>query len=185
PSGSVSIYAGNCVISGKSLTNSQILLSANTQITGAWNISSSQIIDLSPGTYWITGDLKLQPNAVLKCSACDNTRGLGVTLILTTQSRRFAGIVIVQDSHNLPPGTTYTSSYNTIGGVLDTTLNGLVYFPNSSVTFHGAPSAAGPQCLLLVVKTLNIDASSRLETGGCRTAGLGNLPVIYTVAISE
>ena len=206
PSGSVSIYAGNCVISGKSLTNSQILLSANTQITGAWNISSSQIIDLSPGTYWITGDLKLQPNAVLKCSACDNTRGLGVTLILTTQSSkigalsvaasarlalnapnsgRFAGIVIVQDSHNLPPGTTYTSSYNTIGGVLDTTLNGLVYFPNSSVTFHGAPSAAGPQCLLLVVKTLNIDASSRLETGGCRTAGLGNLPVIYTVAISE
>ena len=85
----------------------------------------------------------------------------------------------------MPPGTTYTSSHSTIGGAPGTTLNGLVYFPNSSLTFHGAPSAAGPQCLVLVVKTLDIDAASRLEAGGCAGAGLVNLPVIGTVAVAE
>jgi hypothetical protein len=39
--------------------------------------------------------------------------------------------------------------------------------------------------LLLVVKTLDIDAASRLEAGGCAGAGLGNLPVIDTVAVAE
>jgi hypothetical protein len=53
------------------------------------------------------------------------------------------------------------------------------------MTFHGAPSATGPQCLLLVVKTLDIDAASRLEAGGCASAGLGNLPAIDTVAVAE
>jgi hypothetical protein len=100
-------------------------------------------------------------------------------------SGRFAGLMIIQDSNGLPPGTTYTSSHSTIGGMPAATLNGLVYFPNSSVRFHGAPSAAGPQCLLLVVGTLNIDATSRLEAGGCASAGLGSLPVILTVAVAE
>jgi hypothetical protein len=205
-SGSVTIYAGNCAISGKSLTDPQIRLSANTRISGSWRITSGQTIDLSPGTYWVTGNLTLQSRAVLKCSTCDNTKGAGVTIILTVQTGKigavsvastatltlnapnsgpFAGLAIVQDSNGLPSGTTYTSSRNTIGGAPGATVNGLVYFPNSSMTFHGAPSATGPQCLLLVVKTLDIDAASRLEVGGCSGAGLDNLPVIDTVAVAE
>jgi hypothetical protein len=39
--------------------------------------------------------------------------------------------------------------------------------------------------LLLVVKTLEIDAASRLEAGGCASAGLRNLPAIDTVAVAE
>jgi hypothetical protein len=53
------------------------------------------------------------------------------------------------------------------------------------MTFHGEPSAAGPQCLVLVVKTLDIDAASRLEAGGCAGAGLSSLPAIDTVAVAE
>jgi hypothetical protein len=98
---------------------------------------------------------------------------------------RFAGVVIAQDSNDLPPGTTYTSSHSTIGGMPGAALNGLIYVPNSSLTFHGAPSATGPQCLLLVVRSLNVDASSRLDTEGCGTIGLDDLPVIRTVAIAE
>jgi hypothetical protein len=143
---------------------------------------------------------------VLKCSACDNAKGAGVTIILTAQTNKvgtvsvassamltlnaphsgpFAGLAIIQDSNGLPPGTTYTSSHSTIGGAPGATLNGLVYFPNSSLTFHGAPSGTGPQCLLLVVKTVAIDAVSRLEAGGCTGAGLGNLPAIASVAVAE
>jgi hypothetical protein len=200
------IYTGNCTISGKSLTEPQILLLANTRISGSWQITSSQTVDLSPGTYWITGNLTLQSGAVLKCSTCDNTKGTGVTIILTAQTSKigsvsvassamltlnaphsgpFAGLAIIQDSNGLPPGTTYTSSHSTIGGAPGATLNGLVYFPNSSLTFHGAPSGTGPQCLLLVVKTVAIDAVSRLEAGGCTGAGLGNLPAIASVAVAE
>ncbi len=204
--GPMTIYAGGCAIPGKSLTDPQILLSANTRISGSWRITSGQTVDLSPGTYWVTGNLTLQSRAMLKCSACDNTKGAGVTIILTAQTSRigavsvasnatvtlnapnsgpFAGLAIIQDSNGLPPGTTYTSSQSTIGGAPGAILNGLVYFPNSSMTFHGAPSATGPQCLLLVVKTLDIDAASRLEVGGCAGAGLGNLPAIDTVAVAE
>ena len=205
-SNGVMIYAGDCAISGKSLTAAQILLLANTRISGPWNINSGQTVDLSPGTYWVAGDLTLQSRAVLGCSACDNTTGAGVTIILTAQtskiggvsvastatlalnapnSGRLAGLAIVQDSNGLPPGTTYNSSHSTIGGTPGARLNGLVYFPNSSMTFHGAPSAVGPECLVLVVRTLNLDAASRLETNGCASAGLSNLPSIRTVAVAE
>jgi hypothetical protein len=204
--GDVTTYAGNCTIPGKSLTEPHILLSANTRISGSWQIASGQTVDLLPGTYWVTGNLTLQSLAVLKCSACDNATGRGVTIILIARtdrigaasvassanlilnaphSGRFAGLAIIQDSNGLSPGTTYTSGHSTIGGAPGATLNGLVYFPNSSMTFHGEPSATGPQCLLLVVKTLDIDAASRLEAGGCAGAGLGTLPVIGTVAVAE
>jgi Flp pilus assembly protein TadG len=204
--GQGTIYGGNCVIPGKSLTDPEVLLSANTRISGSWQIASGQTVDLTRGTYWVTGNLTLKSRAVLKCSTCDNTKGPGVTIILTARTDKigtvsvassanlalnaphsgpFAGLAIIQDSNGLPPGTTYTSSQSTIGGAPGATLNGLVYFPNTSLTFHGEPSATGPQCLLLVVKTLDIDAASRLEAGGCAGAGLHNLPVIGTVAVAE
>jgi Flp pilus assembly protein TadG len=204
--GNVTIYPGTCTIPGKLLTDPQILLSANTRISGSWRIASGQTIDLSPGTYWVTGNLTLKSHAVLKCSTCDNAKGAGVTIIVAAQTDKigavsvdssanltlnaphsgpFAGLAIIQDSNGLPPGTSYVSSHSTIGGAPGATLNGLVYFPNSSMTFHGEPSATGPQCLVLVVKTVDIDAASRLESGGCAGAGLGNLPVIGSVAVAE
>jgi hypothetical protein len=205
-SGHKTIYSGNCVISGTSLTQQENLLSAGTQVSGSWNITSGQTVDLSPGTYWVTGNLTVQSGGVLKCSTCDNIKGTGVTIILTAQSNKigalsvapsallnlnapssgpFAGLVLVQDSNDLPPGTTYTSGHSTVGGGPNTTLNGLVYFPKSSMTFHGTPSAAGPHCLLLVVGTVKVDATSHLEADGCISAGLTVLPPISTVALVE
>jgi Flp pilus assembly protein TadG len=206
PLGYVTIYAGNCTIAGTSLTDPGILLSPNTGISGSWKIAPGHTVDLAPGTYWVGGNLTLQSGAVLKCSTCDNTKGVGVTIILIAEAGKvgalsvastatltlnaprsgaFAGLMIIQDSNGLPPGTKYTSSHSTIGGTSGATLSGLVYFPDSSVTFHGAPSAAGPQCLLLVIGTLNINATSRLDASGCASAGLSNLPAILTVAVAE
>ena len=163
-------------------------------------------MDLAPGTYWITSNLTVESKAVLKCSTCNNVDGTGVTRILTTRtgkigalsiassavlnlnapnSGRLAGVVLVQDSNGLPPGTTYTSRHSTIGGGPGATLNGLVYFPNSALTFHGNPSTTGPRCLVLVVDSVNVNDTSSLDTGGCATAGLINLPAIDTVALAE
>jgi Putative Flp pilus-assembly TadE/G-like len=202
----VQVYRGNCIIAGSSLTQPGIKLTAGTQISGGWSILTGQIVDLSPGTYWVTGDLSLQPGAVLGCSTCDNVKGTGVTVILAAQTNKigalsmagnvalnlnaprsgqFAGLVIVQDSNNLPHGTTYTSNRSIIGGRPGGSLNGLVYFPNSSLTFHSDPSSTGPKCLVLVSGAVRIDASSSLDTAGCVAAGLINMPAISKVALAE
>jgi hypothetical protein len=203
--GGAVIFSGNCFVQAASLQQSNITLKANTQISGAWTIEK-QIVDLSPGTYWITGNLTVKSGGVLKCSTCDNTSGTGVTIILTTTTNivgtisvasdgrvnlnapsvgRFAGLLIIQDSNGLPAGTSYSSVYNTIGGVIGSTLNGLIYFPNSSMKFHSNPSVNGPSCLLLVVGAVQVDATSRLDIAGCPNVGLTSLPGIYTVALVE
>jgi len=202
----VTIYDGNCAVTGKSLTHDRIRLSARTLISGQWTISEGQTVDLMPGTYWLTGDLTVHATGVLKCSTCDNVTGAGVTLILTTQSKKigtvsmasnaqvtlnapgagqFSGLVLVQDANGLPAGTTYSSGSSVITGAHGATLNGLVYFPNSSMTFVGSPSDTGPKCLLLVAKTVVVNGASSLETEGCASAGLTDLPKIYTAALAE
>ena len=174
------------------MTHNWIQLSAATQISGQWTIPAGYTIDLTPGTYWRTGDLTVQSTGVLKCSACDNVTGTGATVILTTQSQQvgtvsmaanakvalnapstgqFSGLVLAQDANGLPKGTTYSSGSSAITGVQGEALNSLVYFPNPSMTFLGNPSATGPRCLLLVVKSLTANGKSRLDSGGCVSTG--------------
>ena len=94
----VRIYDGNCVVAGTSLTHTRIRLSAGTQISGQWTISAGHTVDLAPGTYWVTGDLTVQSTGVLKCSACDNVKGTGVTVILTTQSKKIGTVSIASNA---------------------------------------------------------------------------------------
>jgi len=151
-----------------------------------WTVRPGKIVDLSPGTYWLTGDLTvfgtLQSQGgvtIILTGALTFASGATINLIAPS-SGPFAGIVLIQDSNGLPAGTI---SIEPAAGV---TLNGLVYFPKASVTsFHGNPSAAGPRCLLLVVNTLNVSATSSLDSAGCASAGLANLPTVSTVALAE
>jgi hypothetical protein len=146
----------------------------------------NQTINLAPGTYWINGDLTIPPSGTLK--------GTGVTIILAGRasilgatftlnapsSGPFAGIVMVQDVDDLPP-----SQGSQISGGPGATLNGLVYFPKSSITFHGNPSAAGPKCLILVVNWLIVDGDSILDSSGCANIGLTNLPTAHNATLAE
>jgi hypothetical protein len=43
----------------------------------------------------------------------------------------------------------------------------------------------GPSCLLLVVGTIQVNATSKLEIARCPNVGLTSLPEIYTVALVE
>jgi hypothetical protein len=148
------IFNGNCVVPGSTIKAAgNVTLSANTQITGPWDIKN-QTVNLSPGTYWVTdGDLNLQANGVLECTACDPATGVGITIIFTIvaktavgtitgnantnvgnppaapnfnapNSGTFKGLLFVQDSNGLPAGTTWDSG--TLQGGPNSVLNGLV-----------------------------------------------------------
>ena len=195
---------GSCKESGSKLSSTRITpitLRPNTLINGNWSIPATHKVVLSSGTYWVTGNLTVY-------GTLQGEGGVTIILTLNTQTNKigaltfasgatinlsapgsgpFPGIVLIQDSNGLPAGWGYTSTTSRIDGTAGTTLNGLVYFPKASVTsFHGNPSAAaGPRCLLLVVNTLNVNATSSLDSAGCASAGLANLPTVSTVALAE
>ena len=171
--------SGNCVISSPGL-----------EIPAGQN----RTIDLAPGTYWVNGDLTIPPTGTLRCSTCDNLQGTGVTIILAGRasisgasftlnapsSGPFAGLVIVQDVDDILP-----SQGSQISAGSGATLNGLVYFPKSTMTFHGNPSTTGPRCLILVIYWLNVDADTILNSSGCANIGLTNLPTLHNATLAE
>jgi len=199
-----------CVIAASSLPNTgSYNLSGPMQISGGLTIKNG-VVNLSPGTYWIAdGDLVLAngTGATLECTSCTNG-GAGVTIILTTarasggtvgtltlgsnavlnlnapSSGTFAGMVLIQDSNGLPTGTTIDNPANAQANSTET-LSGLVYFPDTAVTFQGTPSATGPQCLVLVANTISLQGTPGFATNGCASLGLNNLPIIKTVYLAE
>jgi Flp pilus assembly protein TadG len=183
-------------------------------IAGGLSIKNSTV-NLSPGTYWLTGDLNLQSGsgAVLQCTACTNG-GAGVTIILTAppgggtvgtmslasnanlnlnapaasscSNCPFAGMVLIQDSNGLPAAD-HLPNPDTVSAQANSTetLSGLVYFPQADVTFQGTPAASGPQCLVLVTNTLSMQGNPGFATSGCGSLGLNKLPIVKTVYLAE
>ena len=80
----------------------------------------------------------------------------------------FAGLVLIQDSNGLPTGTTINSPFSAKANATET-LTGLVYFPDTAVTFQGGPAATGPQCLVLVANTVSMQGNPEFATSGCRS----------------
>ena len=198
-----------CVIASSTLgTGGGYNLSGPMQISGGLKIKGGTV-NLSPGTYWITdGDLTLgSGGGTLQCPTCSNG-GAGVTIILTTaqpsggtvgtltlnslavlnlnapSSGTFAGMVLIQDSNGLPAGTTINSPSNAQANSTET-LSGLVYFPDTAVTFQGTPAATGPQCLVLVANTVALQGNPGFATSGCPSLGLNNLPIVKTIYLAE
>ena len=99
-------------------------------------------------------------------------------------SGTFAGMVLIQDSNGLPAGTTINSPSNAQANSTET-LSGLVYFPDTAVTFQGTPAATGPQCLVLVANTVALQGNPGFATSGCPSLGLNNLPIVKTIYLAE
>jgi hypothetical protein len=205
-------YPTGCTLtqSGSVLNQSNIILSANTRLSGGIQIKN-QTVDLSPGTYWIdNGDLQLGPGggtSLLECSTCNGTN-LGVTIIFTTtgppnkigtvtmqsssaqigslnapNSGTFKGLLFVQDT---VAGATYSTS-GTLQGGASAALNGtgLVYFPHTDLTFQGTPQLGTNGCLVVVANQVTVAGDSTLSATGCSSAGLGNAPIVKTVSLTE
>jgi hypothetical protein len=90
----------------------------------------------------------------------------------------YDGLLMVQDT---VPGATYTTTAK-FDGTPGQTLNGLIYMPNSNLSFQGNPSVAN-SCLLVVSKTMTLDGNSSLATGGC--ASTFPLPEVKTVSLAS
>jgi Flp pilus assembly protein TadG len=193
--------------------------SGGSRFCGGLQIKKATV-NLAPGTYWITdGDLNLDSNSVLACPSCV-PGGAGVTIILTTGagmaptpatkivgnvqeqsnavvdslnapgSGPFAGLLLVQDSNNLPAGTTYTTpcpgntSCSNFQGTPGQTLTGLVYFPKNPLTFQGNPTSGSTSCLLVVANTLTLAGNSSLDSSGCVSGGPGSPPTVKTIMLA-
>jgi hypothetical protein len=161
------------------------------------------IVDMTPGIYYVTnGDFSVVAGATVTCNTCSGASG--VTIILTTtaaagatignvqifpgatvtlrapSSGRFSGLLFVQDPLAVSRGGTTPDT--TLGGGTGMNLNGLLYFPHTTVGFDGNPSAA---CTVLITNQLIIDGNSNFSISGCTSAGLTNLPTVNTVALAE
>ena len=167
---------------------------------GMWTVRSGDTVDLSPGTYWLTGNLTVQKAGTLDCSTCNDALGQGVTIILTTSttggavgnvdistgaavtlrapsSGTFSGILFIQD-----PLASSSGSTNGFEGGSGMKLTGLLYFPKTTVAFQGNPGAA---CTLLVAHQVLIVGASDFSTSGCPGGGLAKLPTVNTVTLAE
>jgi Flp pilus assembly protein TadG len=190
-------WSGNCVVPGGSIKVGDHL-SANTQISGGLSIKNGTVA-LSAGAYWITdGDLTLQTAGALQCVNCTVilttakssgsivgavTLGAQANLSLSAPSSgNFNNLVLIQDSNGLPTGTTIKSP-STAKANASETLNGLVYFPDSDMTFQGG--AGGGSCLMIVANSLTLQGNPALSTTGCPTTGPGAKKTVSTVALVE
>jgi Flp pilus assembly protein TadG len=166
-----------------------------------WTVRSGHTVDLSPGTYWLTGNLTVQKGGTLECSTCNDALGQGVTIILTTTnttggavgnvdistgaavtlrapgSGTFSGILLIQD-----PLASSSASTNGLEGGPGMKLIGLLYFPKTTVAFQGNPAAA---CALLVANQVLIVGASDFSTSGCPGHGLAKLATVNTVVLAE
>jgi hypothetical protein len=93
-------------------------------------------------------------------------------------SGTYAGLLMVQDTVS---GATYTTTAQ-FQGTPGQTLNGLLYTPNSNLSFQGNPSVTN-SCLLVVANTMTLSGNSSLATGGCPNTF--PLPEVKNVALAS
>ena len=169
---------------------------------GSPTTAAAATATVSNGVIWITdGNLVLDAGGTLECTTCNTSTGKGVTIIFTAgplnkigaptmqsnptidnlsapTSGTYAGLLMVQDT---VAGATYTTTAQ-FQGTPGQTLNGLLYTPNSNLTFQGNPNVTN-SCLLVVANTMTLSGNSSLATGGCPNTF--PLPEVKSVALAS
>jgi hypothetical protein len=192
-------------VTGITLTNpgSGYTSAPTVNITGGGGSpAATATATVSNGVIWITdGDLALDSNGVLECTTCNPATGVGVTIIFTAGPLNKIGAPTMQsnptiDNLNAPGSGTYASLLmvqDTVAGATYTTtaqfqgtpgqtLSGLIYTPNSNLSFQGNPSLTD-NCLLVVANQLTLAGNSGLAAGGCPATF--PLPEVKNVALAS
>ncbi len=173
----------------------QTSLNGNCVIAG--DLALTGIINLSPGTYWVT-DGSLKVSGKLECTGC-SPGSFGVTIIFTTthgsagtigtlwptgpltitlnaqSTGAYAGYLIVQDAVAGAIPTTF--------GNPSATLSGLLYFPSTSLSLLGNVQTDTSNCLVVVADSLSLTGNIGLNDSGCQTVGL-TVPTIFSVFLA-
>jgi Flp pilus assembly protein TadG len=196
---------GGKKVTGITLTNPGSGYTSAPTITftgGSPSTAATATATVSNGVIWITdGDLALDSNGLLECTTCNASTGVGVTIIFTAGPLNKIGAPTMQsnpniDNLNAPGSGTYASllmvqdtvagaSYTTTAqfqGTPGQTLSGLIYTPNSNLSFQGNPSITD-NCLLVVANQLTLAGNSGLAAGGCPATF--PLPEVKNVALAS
>ena len=161
------------------LTNTSSVLECTT-CSVATGSGVTIILTKGTGGGAIVGGISMKANATINSLSAPN-------------SGSFAGVLIAQDPAG--PFTTpsnqgtqcknVSSPCSTFQGGPGAMLNGLVYFPNTSMDFQGTPSIGSNSCLLLVVQQVEFAGNASLNDTGCTNAGLSTVPTVKTIALAE
>ncbi len=146
---------------------------------GGIDANANAVLTLSPGTYYLNGDLKLNGGAVVN--------GTGVTLIFTGSGSDYgtaringgavvnltapttgptAGIVIFGD-RNMPTGTTFK-----LNGGSSQYFGGAIYTPRAAVEFSGG-SVSDANCTQIIGNTIQFTGNSSLTLNMTNCPGHG------------
>jgi len=165
-------------------------LSGNVQVCGDLQLTGNVTINAASGAVLVIENGQLDTNGF----TIQTANGSAVTIIFSgtnsgsythaptgggtiniqaPSSGTWSGVAIYQD-----PAINSGVAISAAGNSPTWDITGLVYLPNSDVTFSGAvnKSSNGQSCFVMVVNTLLINGTgSILSTGGCGAAGL-NMP---------
>jgi hypothetical protein len=185
----VPITTGTCLGSnaGVRSTAGTLTLSPNVYCGNGINASANGAnIVLNPGTYIIR-------DADFRASANSSISGTGVTILLTTTGTganvgrvvigggavinlrapttgTFSGMLFFQDIRKPTGGATTESTIDSTGSI---TLNGAVYFPNTTLHFSTGTSTASI-CTQVLARRVLFDVGAVNIKGNCN--GFGTLP---------
>lgn len=162
-------------------------LNGNVQVCGDLQLTGNTTINAPAGTVLVIENGQLDTNGY----TLSTTSGSALTIVFSgttggtythaptgggtlnfnaPTTGPWSGVAIYQD-----PKLTSGVDISAAGNSPTWDITGLVYLPNSNVTFSGAvnKSSYGASCFVLVVNTALINGTgSILEIGGCAVAGL-------------
>ncbi len=162
-------WSGNVILCGDQQLTGDVTINAPA---GATIVIENGMLDLNGHTFQTASG----STATIVFSGTNNgsythsPTGSGTLNIQAPTSGHWSGVAVYQD-----PAITSGVDISYAGNNPTWDITGLVYLPNSNVTFSGAvnKSSYGASCFVMVSDTLLINGTADiLETGGCGAAGL-------------
>jgi hypothetical protein len=148
------------------------------------SITGMNTTTMSPGLYVVTGNFSASGSNV-------NVSGTGVTIVVgghvNISGTNFQVSAPGKSATNgAIPGVLLAdngTSGGTIGGSNAFTYSGIVYFPNSNLTFTGTTNASG-NCLEVIAGSITVNGNENFVGSGCSSLGATTFGSVGTATAS-